>query len=85
MQISSVLVDTTVGVNNWCDVDGNYHIYCRVVEIMDDIHDFDTIDVELDAYFKKKQASRCKDERLNILCEEDDYEVVDDVETENDA
>lgn len=52
---------------------------------MDDIHDFDTIDVELDAYFKKKQASRCKDEFLNILCEEDDYEAVDDAQTENDA
>ncbi|CAH1430558.1 unnamed protein product [Lactuca virosa] len=52
---------------------------------MDDIHDFDTIDVDLDAYFKKKQASRCKDEFLNILCEEDDYEAVDDAETGNDA
>ncbi|CAI9303766.1 unnamed protein product [Lactuca saligna] len=52
---------------------------------MDDIHDFDTIDVELDAYFKKKQASRCKDEFLNILCKEDDYEAVDDAQTENDA
>ncbi|CAI9295916.1 unnamed protein product [Lactuca saligna] len=52
---------------------------------MDDIHDFDTIDVELDAYFKKKQASRCKDEFINILCEEHDYEVVDDAQTGNDA
>ncbi|CAH1441997.1 unnamed protein product [Lactuca virosa] len=52
---------------------------------MHDIHDFDTIDVELDAYFKKKQASRCKDEFLNILCEEDDYEAVDDAQTENHA
>ncbi|KAL7613226.1 hypothetical protein Lser_V15G06140 [Lactuca serriola] len=52
---------------------------------MDGIHDFDTIDVELDAYFKKKQASQCKDEFLNILCEEDDYNAVDDAQTENDA
>ncbi|CAI9271551.1 unnamed protein product [Lactuca saligna] len=52
---------------------------------MDGIHDFDIIDVELDAYFKKKQASRCKDEFLNILCEEDDYEAVDDAQTKNHA
>ncbi|CAH1445692.1 unnamed protein product [Lactuca virosa] len=52
---------------------------------MEDIHDFDTIHVELDAYFKKKQVFRCKDELLNILCEEDDDEAVDDALTENDV
>nr|KAJ0215886.1 hypothetical protein LSAT_V11C300146410 [Lactuca sativa] len=50
--------------------------YPRTIEIMDDIHDFDIIYVELDAYFKKKQVSRCKDEFLSILCEEDDYEAI---------
>ncbi|CAH1420019.1 unnamed protein product [Lactuca virosa] len=39
---------------------------------MDDVYDLDTIDVELDEYFKRKPIFRCKDEFLNILCEEDD-------------
>ncbi|CAH1413731.1 unnamed protein product [Lactuca virosa] len=39
---------------------------------MDDVYDLDSIDVELDDYFKRKPISRCKDEFLNILCEEDD-------------
>ncbi|CAI9276778.1 unnamed protein product [Lactuca saligna] len=47
---------------------------------MEDIHDFDKIDVELDAYFKKKQVSRCKDKFISTLCEEDDDEAVDDAQ-----
>ncbi|CAI9286797.1 unnamed protein product [Lactuca saligna] len=34
---------------------------------METVDDFDTIDVELDEFFKHKQRSRCKDEFLNTL------------------
>ncbi|CAH1423298.1 unnamed protein product [Lactuca virosa] len=49
---------------------------------MEDIHDFDTIDLDLDAYFKRKQVSQCKDEFLHILYEEDDDDANDDAQTE---
>nr|KAJ0219739.1 hypothetical protein LSAT_V11C200065280 [Lactuca sativa] len=38
--------------------------------IMETVDDFDTIDVELDEFFKHKQRSRCKDEFLNTLTDE---------------
>ncbi|CAI9302287.1 unnamed protein product [Lactuca saligna] len=50
---------------------------------MENIHDFDTIDMELDVYFKKKPVSQCKYEFLNIQCEEDDGKAVDDALTKN--
>lgn len=37
---------------------------------METVDDFDTIDVELDEFFKHKQRSRCKDEFLNTLTDE---------------
>ncbi|CAI9289304.1 unnamed protein product [Lactuca saligna] len=37
---------------------------------METVHDFDTIDVKLDEFFKHKQRSRCKDEFLNTLTDE---------------
>nr|KAJ0209776.1 hypothetical protein LSAT_V11C400211240 [Lactuca sativa] len=37
---------------------------------METVDDFDTIDVELDEFFKHKQRSRCKDEFLNTLIDE---------------
>ncbi|CAI9272947.1 unnamed protein product [Lactuca saligna] len=44
---------------------------------MEEIHNLDTIDVELDEYFKRKQIFRCKDDFRNILCEEDNDDVND--------
>nr|KAJ0213360.1 hypothetical protein LSAT_V11C400179270 [Lactuca sativa] len=38
--------------------------------IMETVDDFDTIDMELDEFFKHKQRSRCKDEFLNTLIDE---------------
>ncbi|CAI9261589.1 unnamed protein product [Lactuca saligna] len=37
---------------------------------METVDDFDTIDVELDEFFKHKERSRCKDEFLNTLTDE---------------
>ncbi|CAI9273444.1 unnamed protein product [Lactuca saligna] len=37
---------------------------------METVNDLDTIDVELDEFFKKKQRSRCEDELLNTLTKE---------------
>ncbi|CAH1419653.1 unnamed protein product [Lactuca virosa] len=37
---------------------------------METTEDFDTIDVELDELFIKKQTPRCKDGFLNTFCEE---------------
>ncbi|CAH1436764.1 unnamed protein product [Lactuca virosa] len=37
---------------------------------METVDDLDTIDVELDEFFKHKQRSRCKDEFLNTLTDE---------------
>ncbi|CAI9262172.1 unnamed protein product [Lactuca saligna] len=44
---------------------------------MDTTDNLDTIDVELDEFFKKKQRSRCKDEFLDTLTKEalDEYTV----------
>ena len=42
---------------------------------MDDIYEPETIDVQLDEYFKIKPISRCRDEFLNTLCEENDDEI----------
>ncbi|CAI9274461.1 unnamed protein product [Lactuca saligna] len=45
--------------------------------IMETVDDFDTIDVELDEFFKHKEKSRCKDEFLNSLTDEslDEYTI----------
>ena len=37
---------------------------------MDGVPDFETIDVELDEFLKKKQTSRCRDRFLNSLCDD---------------
>lgn len=50
---------------------------------MEEIHDLDTINVELDEYFKRKQIFRCKDDFLNILCEEDDDDEKDGAQPKN--
>ncbi|KAL4563383.1 hypothetical protein LXL04_027424 [Taraxacum kok-saghyz] len=42
---------------------------------MDDIYEPETIDVQLDEYFKIKPISRCRDEFLNNLCEKNDDEI----------
>ncbi|CAI9302219.1 unnamed protein product [Lactuca saligna] len=48
---------------------------------MDDMYDLDTIDVELDDYFKRKPIFQCRDEFLNILCEKDNNDdATDDLE-----
>lgn len=39
---------------------------------MEELQDLELIDVQLDEYFTRKQISRCKDEFLNTLCEEED-------------
>ncbi|CAI9299690.1 unnamed protein product [Lactuca saligna] len=52
---------------------------------MDDVYDLDSINVELD-YFKRKLISQCRDEFLNILCEEDDdNDANDDAQAQNNA
>ncbi|KAL4583627.1 hypothetical protein LXL04_008207 [Taraxacum kok-saghyz] len=38
---------------------------------MDDVLDFDTIDIEVDEDLRKKQISRCTDDFLNSICEEE--------------
>nr|KAJ0208221.1 hypothetical protein LSAT_V11C500298420 [Lactuca sativa] len=38
--------------------------------IMETVDEFDTIEVELDEFFKHKQGSRCKDEFLNTVTDE---------------
>ncbi|KAL4580314.1 hypothetical protein LXL04_016504 [Taraxacum kok-saghyz] len=43
--------------------------------IVDDIYELETIHVQLDKYFKRKLVSRCRDEFLNTLCEENDEET----------
>ncbi|CAH1436283.1 unnamed protein product [Lactuca virosa] len=69
--------------NFWSNCDGFEYFtkdWSWIGEIMEDIHDLDTIDVELDEYFKRKQISQCKDKFLNILYEEDDNGANDDVQ-----
>nr|KAJ0214214.1 hypothetical protein LSAT_V11C400176330 [Lactuca sativa] len=39
---------------------------------MDEVFEPNTIDVQLDDFFKSKSVSRCKDEFLNVLREESD-------------
>ncbi|KAI3523692.1 hypothetical protein L1887_02018 [Cichorium endivia] len=38
---------------------------------MEDVFDFDTINIELDDDFKKKETRRCTDAFLNSLCDEE--------------
>ncbi|CAH1413690.1 unnamed protein product [Lactuca virosa] len=42
--------------------------------LIDEVFESDTIDVQLHDFFKRKPVSRCKDEFLNVLCEESDDE-----------
>ncbi|CAH1414557.1 unnamed protein product [Lactuca virosa] len=43
---------------------------------MDEVFEPDTIDVQVDDFVKTKSVSRCKDEFLNVLCEDGDDEPV---------
>ncbi|CAH1451872.1 unnamed protein product [Lactuca virosa] len=43
---------------------------------MDEVFEPDTIDVQVDDFVKTKSVSRCKDEFLNVLCEDSDDESV---------
>ncbi|XP_023755101.1 uncharacterized protein LOC111903563 [Lactuca sativa] len=43
---------------------------------MDEVFEPDTIDVQVDDFVKTKSVSRCKDEFLNVLCEDSDDEPV---------
>ncbi|CAI9304382.1 unnamed protein product [Lactuca saligna] len=43
---------------------------------MDEVFKPDIIDVQVDDFVKTKSVSRCKDEFLNVLCEDSDDEPV---------
>ncbi|CAH1416796.1 unnamed protein product [Lactuca virosa] len=54
----------------------NQSRFCSCPLAMDEVFEPGTIDVQVDDFVKTKSVSRCKDEFLNVLCEDSDDELV---------